>query len=81
MPGFFPPRLREGVAADRIYRLLDREPYGAALAVGALALVDVRTVGPVFMATVSAAQDVDVLVVVRAGMSVGRTTTCLFRFL
>jgi hypothetical protein len=38
----------------------------------ALALKDVRTVGPVFMATVSAAQHVDVLVVVCAS-KVGST--------
>ncbi len=43
------------------------KPRSTALAVRALALKDVRTVGPVFVATVPAAQDVDVLVVVRAG--------------
>jgi hypothetical protein len=37
------------------------------MAVGALALEDVRTVGPVFMATVSAPQHVNVLVMDRAG--------------
>jgi hypothetical protein len=41
------------------------------LAVGAFALEDVRTVGPVLVATVPAAQDVYILIVVRAGQVSG----------
>src|SRR5215208_34013 len=48
-------------------KLLYRESRSTNLTGRALALEDVGAVGPVFMATVSAAQDVDVLVVVRAG--------------
>jgi hypothetical protein len=43
-----------------------REPRSAALAVGALALKDVGAVCPVLLTAVSATQDINVLVVVRA---------------